>query len=57
MHDGKPRTLKPMRDDQIKSDVMLVVCKEKFHKAKPQPGLAKVQHEEHDVKSIGGDIV
>jgi hypothetical protein len=38
MHDGKQRTLKPMRDDQIKSDVVLVVCKEKLHKAKPQPG-------------------
>jgi hypothetical protein len=25
VHDGKHRTLKPMRDDQIKSDVMLVV--------------------------------
>jgi hypothetical protein len=57
MHDGKQRTLKPMRDDQIKSDVVLVVRKEKLHKAKPQPGLAKVQHEEHDAKSISGDIV
>jgi hypothetical protein len=57
MHDGKQQTLKPMRDDQIKSDVVLVVRKEKVHKAKPQPGLAKVQHEEHDAKSIGGDIV
>jgi hypothetical protein len=34
-----------------------VVCKEKLHKAKPQPGLAKVQHEEHDAKSIIRDIV
>jgi hypothetical protein len=42
MHDGKQRTLKPMSDDQIKSDVVLVVHKEKLHKAKPQPGLAKV---------------
>jgi hypothetical protein len=57
MHDGKHRTLKPMRDDQIKSDVVLVVRKEKFHKAKPQPGLAKVQHEEDDAKSVSGDIV
>jgi hypothetical protein len=57
MHDGKQRTLKPMRDDQIKSDVVLVVRNEKLHKAKPQPGLAKVQHEEHDEKSVGGDIV
>jgi hypothetical protein len=46
-----------MRDDQIKSDVVLVVRKEKLHKAKPQPGLAKVQHEEHDAKSVSGDIV
>jgi hypothetical protein len=36
---------------------VLVVRKEKLHKAKPQPGLAKVQHEEHDAKSVGGDIV
>jgi hypothetical protein len=57
VHDGKQRTLKPMRDDQIKSDVVLVVRKEKLHKAKSQLGLAKVQHEEHDVKSVGGDIV
>jgi hypothetical protein len=57
MHDGKQRTLKPMRDDQIKSDVVLVVRKEKLHKAKPQSGLAKVQHEEHDAKSVGGDFV
>jgi hypothetical protein len=57
MHDGKQWTLKPMRDNQIKSDVMWVVRKEKLHKAKPQPGLAKVQHEEHDAKSIGADIV
>jgi hypothetical protein len=27
------------------------------HQAKPQPGLAKVHHEEHDAKSISGDIV
>jgi hypothetical protein len=57
MHDGKQQTLKPMRDDQIKCDVVLVVRKEKLHKAKPQPGLAKVQHEEHDAKSVGADIV
>jgi hypothetical protein len=57
MHDGKQRTLKPMRGDQIKSDVVLVVRKEELHKAKPQPWLAKVQHEEHDAKSISGDIV
>jgi hypothetical protein len=57
MHDGKQRTLKPMRDDQIKSDVVLVVRKEKLQKAMPQPRLAKVQHEERDAKSIGGDNV
>jgi hypothetical protein len=57
VHDGKQRTLKPMRADQIKSDVVLVVRKEKLHKAKPQPRLAKVQHEEHDAKSIDDDNV
>jgi hypothetical protein len=57
MHDGKQRTLKPMRDDQIKSNVVLVVRKEKLHKDKLQSGLAKVQHEEHDAESVGGDIV
>jgi hypothetical protein len=57
MHDGKQRTLKPMSDDQIKSNIVLVVRKEKLHKAKPQPGLAKVQHEAHDAKSAGDDIV
>jgi hypothetical protein len=36
MHDGQQWTLKPMRADQIKSDVVLVVRKEKLHKAKPQ---------------------
>jgi hypothetical protein len=36
---------------------VLVVHKEKLHKAKPQPGLAKVQQEEHDVKSVSGVIV
>jgi hypothetical protein len=34
-----------------------VVHKEKLHKAKPQPRLAKVQHGEHDVKSVSSDIV
>jgi hypothetical protein len=57
VHDSKQRTLKPMRDDQIKSDVVLVVRKEKLHKAMPQQGLAKVQLEEHDAKSASGDIV
>jgi hypothetical protein len=36
---------------------VLVVRKEKLHKAKPQPGLAQVQLEEHDAKSVSGDIV
>jgi hypothetical protein len=57
VHDGKQRALKPMTDNHIKSDVVLVVRKEKLHKAKPQPRLAKVQHEEHDVKSVSGAIV
>jgi hypothetical protein len=35
LHDGKQHILKPMKDDQIKSDVVLVVHKEKLHKAKP----------------------
>jgi hypothetical protein len=35
---------------------VLVVRKEKLHKAKPQPGLAKVQHEEHDAQSVVRDI-
>src|SRR3954463_2687880 len=52
MHDGKHRTLKPMGDDLIQSNVVLVVRKEKFHKAKPQPSLAKLQPEEHDSKSV-----
>ena len=47
VHDGKHQTLQPMKDDQIKSNVELVVYKERFHKAKP-PSLAKLQHEEHD---------
>jgi hypothetical protein len=57
VHDGKPRILKPMQDDQIKSDVELVVHKEKLRKAKPKSGLATPQHEEHDATSVSGDIV
>jgi hypothetical protein len=57
VHDGKQRTLKPMQDDQIKSDVEMMVYKEKLHKAKPKSGLATPQREEHDAKSVGGDIV
>src|SRR3954462_12164200 len=49
---GKHQTLKPMGDDLIKSDVVLVVRKEKLHKAKPQSSLAKLQPEEHDAKSV-----
>ena len=56
VHDGKQQTLKPMKDDKIKSDVELVVCKEKLQKAKPQPRLAKLQHEEHDAQSDNADI-
>jgi hypothetical protein len=36
---------------------VLVVRKEKLHKAKPQPGLAMVHLEEHDAKSVSGDII
>ena len=50
MHGGKQRTLKPMGDDHIKSDVELVVRKEKLHKP-------NVQHKVHDVPSIDvGDV-
>src|SRR3954471_21475229 len=35
-----------MGDDLIKSDVVLVVRKEKLHKATPQSSLAKLQPEE-----------
>jgi hypothetical protein len=57
VHDGKQWTLKPMQDDQIKSVIELVVHKEKLRKAKPKSGLATPQHEEHDGKSVSGDIV
>jgi hypothetical protein len=46
-----------MQDDQIKSDVELVVHKEKLCKAKPTSGLATPQLEEHDAWSISVDIV
>ncbi|KAK1680813.1 hypothetical protein QYE76_041661 [Lolium multiflorum] len=50
MHGGKQRTLKPMGDDHIKSDVELVVRKEKLHRP-------KVQLDVHDVPSIDvGDV-
>jgi hypothetical protein len=38
VHDVKYQTLKPMQDDQIKSDIELVVHKEKLCKAKPNLG-------------------
>src|SRR3954471_13697902 len=41
-----------MGDDLIQSDVVLVVRKEKLHKAKPQPSLSKLHPEEHDAKSV-----
>jgi hypothetical protein len=40
VHDGKQRTLKPMLDDQIKSNVELVVHKENLRKFKLKSGLA-----------------
>ena len=55
VHDGKQQTLKPMKDNQIKSNVELVVHKERLRKAKP-PRLAKLQHEEHDAQSDIVDI-
>jgi hypothetical protein len=45
VHDSKQRTLKPTQDDQIKSDVVLVVHREKLHKAKPKSRLAKLQYD------------
>jgi hypothetical protein len=57
MHDGKQRILKPMTDDQIKSDVVLVVRKEKVHKSTPQPMTVKLQTEEHDERSVTSDSV
>ena len=44
VHDGKQQTLKPMKDDQIKSDVELVVHKERLSTAN-RPRLATLQHE------------
>jgi hypothetical protein len=46
-----------MQDDQINSDVELVVHKEKLRKAKPKSGLATSQPEEHDAWSVSVDIV
>jgi hypothetical protein len=47
----------PMQDDQIKSDVELVVHKEKLRKAKPRSRLAMPQPEEHDARSVSIEIV
>jgi hypothetical protein len=57
LHDGKQRTLKPMHDDQIKSDVELLVHKEKLRKAKPKSRLATPQPEEHDARSVSVAII
>jgi hypothetical protein len=57
VHEGKQWTLKPMQDDQIKSDVELVVHKEKLRKAKPKSRLATLQPEEHDAQSVSVAIV
>ena len=45
-----------MQNDQIKSDVELVVHKEKLRRAKPKSRLARLQHEEHDAQSDIVDI-
>jgi hypothetical protein len=49
--------LKPMQDDQIKSNVELVVHKEKLRKAKPKFGLAMPQPEDHGARSVSVAIV
>jgi hypothetical protein len=46
-----------MKDDQIKSDVVLVVHKEKLRKAKLKSGLTTPQSEEHDAQSVSIEIV
>jgi hypothetical protein len=46
-----------MQDDQIKTDVELVVHKEKLRKAKPKSGLATPQPEEHYARSVNVAIV
>jgi hypothetical protein len=45
-----------MQDDQIKSDIELVVHKEKLRKAKPKSGLAMPQPEEHDARSVSIEL-
>jgi hypothetical protein len=52
VHHGKQRTLKPMANDMIKSDVVLVVCKEKVHTTMSQPMMVTLQEGEHDVGSV-----
>jgi hypothetical protein len=49
--------LKPRQDDQIKSDVELVLHKEKLRTAKPKSRLATPQPEEHDAWSVSIKIV
>jgi hypothetical protein len=49
--------LKPIQDDQIKSDVEPLIHKEKFRNAKPKSGLATPQPEEHDARSVSVAIV
>ena len=56
MHDGNQQILKPMKDDQIKSDVELVIHKEKLHKAEPKQRLVQLQQVEHDARSVGTEI-
>jgi hypothetical protein len=57
VHNSKQRTLKLMQDDQTKSDVELVVHKEKLRNAKPISGLATLQPEEQDAWSVSVAIV
>jgi hypothetical protein len=57
VHDGKLWTLKPTQDDQIKSDVVLMVHEEKLRKGKPNSRLATPQPEEHDAWSVSVVIV
>ena len=42
-----------MADDEIKSDVVLVVCKEKVHKAKPHKRTVKLQTEMRAASVLG----
>lgn len=51
-HAGKKRTLKPMADDKIQSDVILVVRKEKVHKTTSRSRAISLQEGENDVGRI-----